>query len=274
MMKTGLIVLALVAAIQLSYQEEIERADAEENFGVALNDDDFDDQIIGGRNHTNGRYTGRIVRLGKYIGNGVLVSRRHLLTSAQNIINPADDVEYESTEITVHLGFTSTNNAGRGYRAIRALSLVAHYDYLGRANNYAHNIGVITLRLPVRKNQLLAPITLPYTRVSPPVKRQVSVASWGQASVAGGLPTLLQIAKVRTVSQADFTKANPNAQVNENQLYLTSYEGTVVQTDSGAPLFYQRRLAGIVSHTQSRNSAVALDLKPYLAWFDEVTASE
>jgi len=270
-MKITFVLLALAAAMQLSMQEEIERMDGEESMPTSFDDDDFDDQIIGGRNHTNGRYTGRILRLGKYIGNGVLVSRTHLLTSAQVAINPADNIEYDPLEIVVAVGFTSTNNPGRGHRQIRALSLVAHYDYVGAANGYANNIAVLTLRLPIRKNQLLAPITLPRTRVSPPVKRQVSVASWGQASLSGGLPTLLQIAKVRTITEADFLKNNPNAHVSENQLYLKSFEGTVVPTDTGAPLFYQRRLAGLVSHVVGQN-AVAVDLKPYLEWYDEVTA--
>jgi len=265
--------LALLAAVQISHQEEIERADVEGQFDVAATgDDDFDDQIIGGRNHTNGRYTGRILRLGKYIGNGVLVSRTHLLTSAQVVINKADNIEYDPLEVVVAVGFTSTNNPGRGHRQIRAQSLVAHFDYKGAVDNHAHNIAVVTLRLPIRRNQLLAPITLPRTRPSPPVKRQVSVASWGQASVAGGLPTLLQIAKVRTTPSDEYLKANPNAQLSENQIYLKSFEGTVVPTDTGAPLFYQRRLAGIVSHVQAGNTAIALDLKPYLDWFDEVTA--
>jgi len=268
-MKAFVVLLAIAAALQLTLAQE-EAVDTV-NF-----DDEFTERIIGGHNTTFSRHTVRLLRNGRFIGTGALISRQHVLTSASNIINPRDNIEFDPKELTLVVGQQTVNPANRGSRAVKASDVQAHFNYLGRSNGHANNLAVITLQNPVRLNNAIAPISINAQRA--PASGQSWVVGFGNTARWGRPANALQLAQLANVNSRVFARANPRVTINSNTFFLQTLRGaSLTNSDSGAiTLAYGRgtwQLAGIVSYSPSVNHTVVTHVHPYTSWINGVTSN-
>jgi hypothetical protein len=254
-MKAFYALLAVAALLQatIAQSEDVEA----ENF---VNDDeDLTENVIGGINTTYSQFIVRLLRNGRFVSTGVLISRQHVLASAVSIINPRDNIEFDPRELTAVVGLHTVNQPNRGSRAVRVADVQAHFNYLGRSNGFANNLAVITLQNPVRLNQAISPAQISRSARTP--IRDTYIVSFGANTQRGNLPNRLQIAPLNVISAQQFRRANPRAPVNANNFYLTATNfnrgvARAVNSDTGAPILETSspyRVAGLVSYNPSQH---------------------
>ncbi|XP_011693610.1 PREDICTED: chymotrypsin-1-like [Wasmannia auropunctata] len=218
-----LIILLAVAIAQQAYCDEPER-------------------IVGGDMATLGqfKYQVSLQSYGEHICGGSIISSTHILTAA-HCVN--DDFYTNGMVVVSGLTNLATNGEKHEIKCIRI-----HPSYTGeKESGWKDDIAVITLKKPIKMNDVQGPIPLASKDHVNGGKRGI-VSGWGKTQISGSTSILLRWLEVNVLSQERCLHGHKNPRTNENQICTLEKVGKgACQGDSGGPLVVDNELVGIVS---------------------------
>ncbi|KAJ3656422.1 hypothetical protein Zmor_015502 [Zophobas morio] len=207
----------------------------------------------------------------KFFCGGALLNSQWIVTSGH--------CAYNAELFTIHLGSMTLTNTDPNREVLSTSEYVLHPDFDPEA--MLNDIALIKLRLAIRFNNYIAPISLPSTNLSDSV--QVTAVGWGQTSDSdAGLSEHLQMVGTVTLSNTE-CKLTYGNQITDNMVCVEgNYNEGTCTGDTGSPLieYFGRgySIVGVASF-MSGNGCESTDpsgytrIHPYSDWIKSVINS-
>ncbi|KAJ8668281.1 hypothetical protein QAD02_009944 [Eretmocerus hayati] len=187
-------------------------------------------------------YTASILRFGDHLCGAVLISKRHLVTAA-HCIHDKDPGGYGSSipvaELKIALGTVNLADRTTGQIiGVLRTSIHPNYTYTIVPDAGINDIGMITLKNPVKITDTVKPIALPFPLQEVPLNTPLIISGFGSRFLGDPMPmTTLRKMTLFTVSQQDCQNDWKHRYIYPTHLcarYKRGYTGC--QGDSGGPL--------------------------------------
>ncbi|KAL6429757.1 hypothetical protein ACFW04_007572 [Cataglyphis niger] len=203
---------------------------------------DEPERIIGGDIAAIGqfKYQVSLQSYGEHICGGTIISSTHILTAAHCV----DDDFYTNDMIVI----TGTNSPRIGGEKHDIKCIRIHPEYTGeKETGWKDDIAVITLKKPIKANDVQGPIPLASKNYINGGKRGI-VSGWGRTKTSGSSSEILRWLSVNVLSQERCLQGHKNPRTNENQICTLEKVGKgACQGDSGGPLVVDGEVIGVVS---------------------------
>ncbi|KAL6429758.1 hypothetical protein ACFW04_007572 [Cataglyphis niger] len=143
---------------------------------------------------------------------------------------------------------TGTNSPRIGGEKHDIKCIRIHPEYTGeKETGWKDDIAVITLKKPIKANDVQGPIPLASKNYINGGKRGI-VSGWGRTKTSGSSSEILRWLSVNVLSQERCLQGHKNPRTNENQICTLEKVGKgACQGDSGGPLVVDGEVIGVVS---------------------------
>ncbi|KMQ92954.1 chymotrypsin-1 [Lasius niger] len=211
---------------------------------------DEPERIVGGDIAAIGqfKYQVSLQSYGEHICGGSIISSTHILTAAHCVDDDfyTDDMLIKLFNLQIVVSGTNSPRIGGEKHDIKCIR--KHPQYTGeKEGGWKDDIAVITLKKPIKANDVQGPIPLASKNYINGGKRGI-VSGWGRTKISGSSSEILRWLSVNVLSQESCLHGHKNPRTNENQICTLEKIGKgACQGDSGGPLVVDGEVVGVVS---------------------------